>query len=309
MIVHKAVAEKGDGLEFVLSDGTVDRYGDIVEAEGWDLRNFKKNPIALFGHSSGFPIGTWANLRVEGGKLLGRLVLAAKGTSDRIDELRGLLEQGILRAVSVGFRPLDSDPIDPKQPWGAQRYKKMELLECSLVSVPANPAAIALAKSLKLSTETMSLAFGEHAEMRRRDVSATGENADSTHADPKRSRADLRPNSKDTTMKTISQRLEEATNKLALRQQRHAELINAENLDTDAIETASTDIERLEKEVEVLAASEARIAKSAGSAPNILRRPLGFPQKEVKPFDLLVRKAVVSSVAIFTDKAVENVLD
>lgn len=307
MIIHKAVAEKGDGLEFVLSDGTVDRYGDIVEPDGWDLRNFKKNPIALFGHSSGFPIGTWANLRVEGGKLLGRLVLAAKGTSDRIDELRGLLEQGILRAVSVGFRPLDSDPIDPKQPWGAQRYKKQELLECSLVSVPANPAAIALAKSLNLSTETMSLAFGEHAEMRRRDVSATGEKAVVTPADQKTSRVDLRPNSKDKTMKTVSQRLDEATTKLAARQMRHAELINADDLDTDAIGSVSAEIEKLEKEVEVLTASEAQIGKSA--AVNVNRRPLGFPQKDVKPFDLLVRKAVVRSVALFTDKPVEKILD
>ncbi len=309
MIVHKAVAEKGDGMEFVLSDGTVDRYGDIVEPDGWVLTNFKKNPIALFGHSSGFPIGTWANLRVEGGKLLGRLVLAAQGTSARIDELRGLLEQGILRAVSVGFRPIDSDPIDPKQPWGAQRYKKQELLECSLVSVPANPAAIALAKSLKLSPETLSLAFGEHADPRRRDMAATGEHAVKTDADLKRSRADLQPNTEDKTMKTVSQRLEEAQTKLAARQARHAELINADVLDTDAVTTASADIERLEKEVEVLAASEARIAKSAPASPGINRRPLGFPQKEVKPFDLLVRSAVVNSVALFTDRPVEKVLD
>jgi hypothetical protein len=50
-IIRKTVAG-GDGLDFVLSDATVDRYGDIIDAKGWDLTNFKKNPIALFGHSS-----------------------------------------------------------------------------------------------------------------------------------------------------------------------------------------------------------------------------------------------------------------
>lgn len=107
MVIYKAGVATGDGLEFVLSDATVDRYGDIIEPDGWDLRNFKKNPIALFGHMSSFPIGNWTDLRVEGGKLIGRLVLAAKGTSVRLDELIGLVEQRVLRAVSVGFRAID----------------------------------------------------------------------------------------------------------------------------------------------------------------------------------------------------------
>jgi len=311
MIIHKAVADKGDGLEFVLSDGTVDRYGDIVEPEGWDLRNFKKNPIALFGHSNSFPIGRWENLRVEGGKLIGRLVLAAKGTSERIDELRSLLEQGILRAVSVGFRPIKSEPIDAKQPWGAQRYTKQELLECSLVSVPANPAAIQLAKSLNVSQDTLSLAFGEQAETRRRDVGASGEKAVSSPHEA-RPKAGLSNVSKDHPMKTVSQRLEEAQFKLAARQERQAEILDADELDTDALETVTADIERLEKEVEVLTAAEARAAKGAvrgAAAPAINRRPLGFPQKELKPLDLLVRKAVVRSVSIFAETPVEKVLE
>lgn len=30
-----------DPLQFCMSDGTRDRYGDIVEASGWDLTEFK----------------------------------------------------------------------------------------------------------------------------------------------------------------------------------------------------------------------------------------------------------------------------
>ena len=142
-------------------------------------------------------------------------------------------------------------------------------------------------------------------------MSAPGEHAEMKTADEKRTRAGLPPLPKaNTTMKTISQRLEEAQTKLAVRQQRHVELINAEELDTDAIESVSAEIVKLEKEVEVLTASEARMAKGAGAtAPAFNRRPLGFPQKDVKPFDLLVRKAVVSSVAMFTDRPVDKVLD
>lgn len=306
MIVHKTIAGDGDGLEFVLSDATVDRYGDVVEPDGWDLRNFKKNPIALFGHDSRFPIGKWSDLRVEGGKLIGRLNLARRGTSYRLDELIGLVEQGILRAVSVGFRPLKSEPLNPEKPYGAQRYIKSELLETSLVSVPANPAALSLAKSLNVSDEIMALAFGEHAETRRRDMQH-GKHADIPQKEARVSRGHFRT-SKDETMKTVSQRLEETQNKLEMCQQRHAQLMNAEELDHDAIDAASDQIEALEKDVQVLKRSEEKIGKSAAGA-GVSRRPLGFKAENVKGLDLLVRRAIVHGVALHTGQPVEKVLD
>ena len=36
---------------FVLSSARVDRMGDTIRQEGWDLRDFQRNPIALWGHS------------------------------------------------------------------------------------------------------------------------------------------------------------------------------------------------------------------------------------------------------------------
>jgi HK97 family phage major capsid protein/HK97 family phage prohead protease len=311
-IIRKTVAER-DGLDFVLSDETVDRYGDVIDAKGWDLKNFRKNPIALFGHSAGFPIGTWSNIRVEGGKLMARLNLAAKGTSQRIDELISLVEQGILRAVSVGFRPLEAEPIDKEKPFGGQRYTKQELLETSLVSVPANPAALAVAKSLNLSPETMSLAFGEQAETRRRDLSATGEQADSSLSDVVRSRVDRPSNRKDPKMKTLSQRIEDAQNDLTDKKDKLAELTAADDLDNDAIEALNVEIEALERSVENLKASEAKIGTNARSAdpaaPAVVRRPLGFPQTEVKASDLIVRAAVCHLLAGISKTPVEKVLE
>lgn len=306
-MIHKAAPAAGEGMEFVLSDATVDRYGDIVEPDGWVLTNFKKNPIALFGHNSNFPIGRWENLRVEDGKLIGKLVLAKRGTSYRLDEVIELVEQRILRAVSVGFRPLKSEPMDADKPYGPQRYKKQELLETSVVSVPANPAALAKAKSLNISEETLSLAFGEQAEMRRRDVTATGEHADPTTVRGMKP-AGLPARLKDKTMKTVSQRLEEAQIKLAAKQAKHTEIVNADELDSDALDAVVGEIAKLEKDVEALTRAEAAVSKGA-AVPAIARRPLGFPQKEVKPFDLLVRKAVVQSVSMFLDKPVDKVLD
>src|SRR4029077_8971120 len=96
-IVHRTHAGKLDGTEFILSDETPDRMGDIIESAGWDLKQFKKNPIALFGHKADFPIGLWRNVATtKDGELRGHLELAPKGTSPRIDEIRALVDAGIL---------------------------------------------------------------------------------------------------------------------------------------------------------------------------------------------------------------------
>lgn len=303
MIIHKTVASNGEGMEFVLSDATVDRVGDVIEPDGWDLKNFKKNPIALFGHNSGFPIGKWENLRVEGGKLIARLKFAAKGTSARIDELASLVEQGILRAVSVGFRPIKSEPLDPERPYGPQRYTKQELLETSLVSVPANPAALAFAKSLNLSAEIMDLAFGEHAETRRRTLTATGGNA-VTRPIIERPPA----------MKTLAQRIEDAQNELNAKRDKLAELNAAETLDLDAIEELNEQVSVVERSIAAMKASEAKIGLAATApgtpqAPAIQRRPLGVAPKEVKGLDLIVRAIVARGVSHFGGKDLSKVLD
>ena len=303
-VIHKTAAG-GDGLEFVLSDATIDRYGDIVEPSGWVLNNFKKNPIALFGHSGSFPIGTWENIRTEGGKLVAKLKLAARGTSARIDELISLVEQGVLRAVSVGFRPLQMEPMDPDKPYGAQRYTKQELLETSLVSVPANPAALAVAKSLHISEETMFLAFGEQAEKRQRNLIKPGGNAFKTTSIERQ---------KHMTTKSLSQRIEDAQNDLTAKRDRLSELNSADELDLDAIEELNGQIDVAERTISVLKASEAKIglgavAPAAPGAPAVARRPLGYPQEEVKGFDLLVRKALVLGCAHFGRQSIERVLD
>lgn len=161
-LVRKTYAKKALGGEYILSDNSVDSFGDIVSSEGWDTSAFERNPVALFNHVSSWPIGTWSAIRVENGQLRGRLELAPKGTSPRIDEIRALVEAGILRAVSVGFRALEHEPL--KSADGAtlgMRFIKQQLLEASLVSIPANSNALAVAKSLNVSPQTLRLVFAK----------------------------------------------------------------------------------------------------------------------------------------------------
>ena len=130
-----------DPFEFVLSDETTDRVGDVIRASAWDLKDFRKNPIALFGHKHENIIGVWRNVRVVGKQLLGELKLAEEGTSELVDTVRSLVTQGILKTVSVGFRPLEGKPRVKDEPWDGYEYTKASLHEVSLVAVPCNPNA------------------------------------------------------------------------------------------------------------------------------------------------------------------------
>jgi len=132
-------------LEFVLSDESVDRMGDIIRAGGWDLNAFKANPIALLGHDHSSIIGVWENVRVEGKKLMGSLKLAREGTSELVDTVRSLIDQRILKSVSVGFQPVEATP----RKGGGWDFIKSALHEVSVVAVPANPNALAIAKAMK----------------------------------------------------------------------------------------------------------------------------------------------------------------
>lgn len=145
-------------LRFVASDETVDRYGDIVRANGWDLRQYKQNPIALFSHNSEQPVGT-CKVWIDGDKqLMSDINIAKAGTAPIVDYVRALLEQRILRAVSVGFLPTAEPNYlrdEKNQQITGYEFVAHELLEISLVSVPANPRALAVARSLKMSDETV----------------------------------------------------------------------------------------------------------------------------------------------------------
>lgn len=149
--------EKSDGDEdsesriatFIASTGTVDRQGDIVDPDGWELDEFKNNPVLLFGHDSrALPIGRVNNIRVEGGKLMADTEGVAKGVHDMADSVWSMVKSGFLNAVSVGFRALDAEPrFDKDGVWQGYKFIRQELMELSIVPVPANPEAIVVARS------------------------------------------------------------------------------------------------------------------------------------------------------------------
>lgn len=146
---------------FVASDESVDRYGDIIRVDGWDLSNFKRNPVLLFGHDSRkVPIGRVPDIGVEGKQLIAGTEFRPEGDSVDADDVWLALQGGFLNAVSVGFLPTVEPNVmrgEPDKngyaPITGFEFIGQELLELSVVPVPANPAALALARDLGLSAE------------------------------------------------------------------------------------------------------------------------------------------------------------
>jgi HK97 family phage prohead protease len=130
--------------------------GDTIDPTGWDLGPFLKNPVALFGHdSSAPPIGRASNVTVENGKLMGDIEFAPAETYAFADTIYKLVVGKYLNAVSVGFLPLEYDfSEDDSRPWGLD-FKLQELMEISVVPVPANSNALAGARSKGIDTRPL----------------------------------------------------------------------------------------------------------------------------------------------------------
>ncbi len=151
--LHTRAAPTGDAtLDFVSSDETPDRWGEVISAAGWRLENYRRNPVFQNAHQYGDVIFTLGRaLATEVREIEGRVALYqriefAVEANPMARIAYGLYRGGFLRAVSVGFIPLRW--ADAQGETGAgirRRHLEQELLEVSAVSLPANPNALALA--------------------------------------------------------------------------------------------------------------------------------------------------------------------
>jgi HK97 family phage prohead protease len=135
----------------VASTSVIDRQGESIDQGGWDLTNFKQNPVILWAHDHTKPaIGSAPDMRVSRAGGEKKLVFTPQ-FHDKTEDAKAIkfLYEGdedtppVLNSFSVGFIPKEFDPEN-------QTYTKAELLEVSAVNVPANPEAHMLAyKALK----------------------------------------------------------------------------------------------------------------------------------------------------------------
>jgi hypothetical protein len=135
-------------FEWAISTENPDRENDAISVDGWKLDAYRKNPVVLWAHSHrDLPIATSPNVWPQA------VQLRAKADFTKSSELNPLaltvarmIHHKLLNAASVGFRPIIYSNNENRGSW-AYDFLEQELLEWSIVPVPANAEALQGAKS------------------------------------------------------------------------------------------------------------------------------------------------------------------
>lgn len=145
--------EKSDSVEFdarfVMSAATLDRVGDTIDPKAY--RKAAANVdrlIALFNHDRDKIVGYWANLKAVSDTLVGHIRFFPKDWGAMVKEM---LDFGIPLGASIGFqgRAEQNDK-------GGLHFTEIQLLETSVVAVPAHPRALQIAKSFGVDLSQIS---------------------------------------------------------------------------------------------------------------------------------------------------------
>lgn len=155
-MIYKTVQEvKTKRLDFNLESGVVtkdasgdcmiegyantsskDRVGDVVKPTAFtkSLETYMKNPVLLVNHDWNDPCGvvTAAEVTDKG------LMIKAKISNTR-EDIKTLIREGCLRTFSIGYNEVDSEYDESTK---TKYVKELELLEISVVTVPANTEAM-----------------------------------------------------------------------------------------------------------------------------------------------------------------------
>lgn len=131
--------------EFLLSDSSLNSYSYRLLTSGYQVDEFKKNPIGYRMHlrDEGVVV-KWEDIRIDGDKVYAKPVVNLSNPKGQqtVDEL----ENGFLNAASVGHLvalEISSNPADYLPNQQGPTISKWYNRECSLVDIPGNYNSLA----------------------------------------------------------------------------------------------------------------------------------------------------------------------
>jgi HK97 family phage prohead protease len=139
VLTVKSIDEDKRIIRGVATTPSVDRVGDIIDPLGVKF----ENPLAfLWQHKHDQPIGEckFSKPTKDGIDFEARIAATEEpGTlKERLDEAWQSIKLGLVKAVSIGFRPIEYAFMDN----GGIRYNECEVYELSAVTIPANSEAL-----------------------------------------------------------------------------------------------------------------------------------------------------------------------
>jgi HK97 family phage prohead protease len=159
----KSVDAERREIDGIASTPTVDRVGDIVEPMG---AKFTLPMPLLHHHDHRAPVGhvIAAKPTKQGISIKAQFAKVAEpgALKDRIDLAWQEIKAGLVRGLSIGFRPVEYEPLDAKDPFGGLRYSSWDWFELSLVTIPAiADAQISVVRSIDQSLQAASGQSGD----------------------------------------------------------------------------------------------------------------------------------------------------
>lgn len=128
-------------ISWTLSDDSIDRDFERFDTAGWNLKQFKKNPVLLWSHKHDMPaIGKVLSPRIKDNRLVGKVEFDQE--DDFAKEIERKVRAGYINAGSVGFFPTQVEIPEDDKSDVELIYRKQELREFSICNVPANPNAL-----------------------------------------------------------------------------------------------------------------------------------------------------------------------
>jgi len=126
--------KEGNKYRVLASTSSIDRQGDSIDQKGWDLTNFKSNPVMLWAHNyDELPVAKVTTIEITDSGLEADFEFASLEANPKAQQIKALYDGGFLNAVSVGLIPKERN---------GNVITSSELLEISFVPVPANQDAL-----------------------------------------------------------------------------------------------------------------------------------------------------------------------
>lgn len=152
-------AKKSRVYQFTVSTESPDRDHDVIKSDGWRLGNYQKNPVVQWAHDyHELPVGKSLSISSVPGKLISTCEFATKDMNPMAECVYQMVDKGFLNATSVGFNPIKFNLNADRQ---GMDFSEHELLEYSIVPVPANPEALIHARSAGVDLEPI-VKWAEH---------------------------------------------------------------------------------------------------------------------------------------------------
>jgi HK97 family phage prohead protease len=150
------IAAQDRAIDFVISTGAIDRYNSTIAPDGWDTASFERNPVVLWMHDDFTPaIARAESTRLQAGQMRSRAIFAERDLHPLADTVYRLIKGKFINAASVGWIPLEWKFVEDKDRGFGVDYLKQELLEWSVVNIPANPECLVGARSMGIDTQPL----------------------------------------------------------------------------------------------------------------------------------------------------------